>query len=327
MSDPRVLITTYPEAFLHRGGGEFEIVELANNLRLLGFRVDLYGPTSQPISFYDTVLHFSVVESGMNLFRALNASAKRIVLVPNLWWIGQPSDHDRANAEEFFRLADQIVFKSTAERDNVSRYAGFPDSKAVLCPWGVDRCYAEPADPDLFKSHHQLDRYVLWLGIIEERKNQLTAIHALRDSAVPLVLVGDYRDRHYYEACRRSAPPHFKFIPHIQPKSEMLRSALQNCDVYLEASLEPAGMSAMEAYLANRPIVVSEGDWTNEHFGDEVIAIDPKSEGAIARAVGDLLQNKSSQRRTGRINRRNLLPESLEPLGRVLAGVPALRRL
>lgn len=325
MSDPRILITTYPDAFLYRGGGELEIMELANNLRLLGFRVDLYGPNSQPLSFYDTVLHFSIVQSGMELFRKLKG-VKRTVLVPNVWWIDRPSDHDRANAEEYFRLADQIVFKSTAELENVRQYVAFAESKAIICPWGVDRCYAEPVDRTIFKSHHGLDRYILWLGIIEERKNQLTAIHALRDSEVPLVFIGDYRDRRYYEDCRRSAPAHFKFIPHIQPKSEMLRSALQNCDVYLEASLEPAGMSAMEAYIAGRPLVISEGSWTTEHFGDEAITIDPRSEADISRAVNDVLAGRSERPRTGRVHRRNLLPESLEPLGRVLAGVPPVRR-
>lgn len=325
MSDPRILITTYPDAFLYRGGGELEIVELANNLRLLGFRVDLYGPNSQPLSFYDTALHFSIVQSGMELFRKLK-SAKRTVLVPNVWWINRPNDQDRVNAEEFFRLADHIVFKSNAEMENVSQYAAFSEAKAIICPWGVDRCYAEPVGRDIFKSHYDLDRYILWLGIIEERKNQLTAIHALRDSEIPLVFVGDYRDRHYYEACRKVAPAHFKFIPHIQPKSEMLRSALQNCDIYLEASLEPPGMSAMEAYIAGRPMVVSGGPWTAEHFGDEVSAIDPLSETDIAFAVANVLSGKSERPRTGRIHRRNLLPESLEPLGRILAGAPILRR-
>lgn len=327
MSDPRILLTTYPEAFLFRGGGELELVEISSCLKLLGFRVDLYGPTSQPLQFYDTVLHFSIAQSGLSLFRELKSSAKRIVLVPNVWWAETPNDADRRNAEEYFRLADQIIFKSISELNNVRQYVTVPEGKDVLCPWGVDRCYSEPVDPVLFKSLYELDRYALWVGIIEPRKNQLTAIHALTDLDIPLVFVGDYRDRRYYEACRSSAPDHFKFIPYLQAKSEVLRSAFQNCDVYLEVPLEPAGMSAMEAYIAGRKMVLSDGPWTQEQFGDEVVSVDPRSETAIADAVSRTLSPAFSPTRSGRINRRNLLPECLEPLGRVLAKAPVATRI
>jgi len=57
MSDSRVLVTTYPVVFPHRGSGELELVDLLATLRQLGACVDLYGPTAQHLSKCEVLLH------------------------------------------------------------------------------------------------------------------------------------------------------------------------------------------------------------------------------------------------------------------------------
>ncbi len=318
MSDARVLITTYPTAFLHRGGGEIELVDLAGNLRQLGVKADIYGASSAPLTKYDTVLHYSVVPSGMEFVKEAKQAGKKVVLMSSLWFITEPSAATRENINEFLRMADVVVFKSKSEYENMAPFVNLDSTKVAYCRWGVDASFEEPADPDLFKSTHKLDAYILWTGIIEERKNQLTAIHALKDSAIPVVFIGDYRDRAYYESCVRAAPASFKFLPHMQAKSEMLRSAIQNCKAYLEVPLEPPGFSAIEAALAKVPLVLSAGPWTQEHFGDSVLQVDPKSPSAIQAAVKAAISAPPSAAAYQRAHNRHLLPHSLEPLVRVL---------
>jgi glycosyltransferase involved in cell wall biosynthesis len=318
MSDPRVLITTYSTAFLHRGGGELELVELVNNLRQLGMRADIYGSGSSPFNKYDTVLHYSVVPTGMEFVLEAKKTGKKVVLLPSLWWLSEPSEPEKAMATEFFRLADRVVFRSKSEHENVSRWVPVDAAKVAFCRWGVDSAFEEPADKELFKQAHQLTDYILWPGIIEERKNQLTAIHALKESKIPVVFLGDYRDRSYYEACVKAAPAHFKFLPHLQAKSEMLRSAIQNCRVFLEVPLEPPGFSAFEAALAKVPMVLSEGSWSNEHFAGLVHLADPKSTQSIQKAVQAALESPPAAELHKNTHNRHLLPQSLEPLVRTL---------
>lgn len=318
MSDARVLITTYPTAFLHRGGGEIELVDLVGNLRQLGVKADIYGSTSAPMVKYDTILHYSVVSTGMEFVREAKRAGKKIVLMPSLWWTAEPSAETRGNINDFLHLADVVVFKSKSEHENIAPFISLAPEKVAYCRWGVDASFEEPADPDLFKSTYKLGDYILWTGIIEERKNQLTAIHALKDSVIPLVCIGDYRDRAYYESCVRAAPANFKFLPHMQAKSEMLRSAIQNCKAYLEVPLEPPGFSAIEAALAKVPLVLSAGPWTEEHFGDAVWQVDPKSPGAIQAAVKAAIAAPATAQAYQRAHNRHLLPHSLEPLVRVL---------
>lgn len=318
MSDPRVLITTYPTAFLNRGGGELEIVDLASNLRQLGMRADIYGPGLPPLNKYDTVLHYSVVSTGMVIMLEAKKAGKKVVLLPSLWWLSEPSETEKSMVAEFFRLADKIVFKSKSEHENVSRWVPVDAAKVIFFCWGVDSAFEEPADDEMFKRTYKLNDYILWPGIIEERKNQLTAIHALRESKIPVVFLGDYRDRSYFETCVKAAPAHFKFLPHLQAKSEMLRSALQNCRVFLEVPLEPAGFSAFEAALSKVPMVLSKGPWSNEHFAGLVHMADPKSTQSIQEAVHAALESSPPSKLHTQTRNRHLLPHSLELLVRTL---------
>lgn len=313
-----VLITTYPEAFLNRGGGEIELLDILHNLRLLGVKADVYGPTSQPLARYDVVLHYSVARSGLEFVRQVRAAGKRLVLMPSTWWVGVPADSEIDNTKEFFELADKIVFKSRAELENVAQFVHVDESKAALCRWGVDCCFAEHVDADLFRKTYQLDEYVLNLGIIDERKNQLSAIRALQGLGLPLVLVGDYRDPRYYEACVRSASRHDKFVPHLPPKSQMLRSAIAGCKAFIEVSLEPCGFSALEAALARVPLVLSSGAWTSEHFENAAQFVDPYSSESIRAGVTAATSNGPVEKAYQLVHNNNLMPQALERLSATL---------
>lgn len=318
MSDSRVLITTYPTAFLNRGGGEIELLDLLGNLRRLGVRADIYGSNSLPLAKYDVVLHYSIVPAGMEFVKEAKNDGKKLVLMPSVWWSEEPSDAEKQSAAEFFKMADVIVFKSKSEFENIIKHVPFDENKLTYCRWGVDSCFEEPVDKDLFKKTYKLDKYLLWVGLIEERKNQLTAIHALKEFNIPLVFIGDYRNRSYYESCVKTAPAHFKFLPHIQAKSEMLRSAIQGSATYIEIPLEPAGFSAFEAALSKVPMVLSKGAWVDEHFGDSVYKADPKSVSSIQQATQNALTDTVSADlfRNTRIN--HVMPQSLDALVRVL---------
>lgn len=318
MSDTRVLMTTYPSAFLNRGGGEVELLDIHSNLRQLGVHADVYGHNTLPLSKYDVVLHYSIVPSGMEFVKAAKSAGKKLVLLPSVWWAEEPSDFEKESAAEFFKMADVIVFKSKSEYGNVAQYVPVDQKKLAYCKWGVDSCFEEPVDKDLFRKTYKLEKYILWVGMVEERRNQLSVIHALKDSKTPLVFIGDYRDRGYYEACVTAAPSHFKFLPHMQAKSEMLRSAIQGCATYIEMSLEPAGFSAFEAALSKVPMVLSDDGWTDEHFGDYVYKANPKSITSIQKATQNALSSTINEGlfRSAHIN--HVMPQSLDPLVRAL---------
>jgi glycosyltransferase involved in cell wall biosynthesis len=318
MIDLKVLITTYHQAFLKKSGGEVELFETAMWLNELGVLADVYGPKSRPLDAYDVVLHFSVHGGGLELLQTVKTVGKRIVLWPNLW-IENPTRDTKQLIERHFALADAIVVKSKAEKEHILSQFAVPQGLFHVVPAGVDPCYGNPADPHMFKTIYKVNDYILWLGTIEERKNQLFAIEALKDLEIPLVFVGNYRHQEYYEACRKAAPAHFRLLPPMVPKSEILRSALQSCRLFLEVPMDPPGLSALEAGLAGRPLVLSDSSWCREHFGEHVTYVDPSSKASIREGVQSVLSRDNARSALSELIRgRHMAPHCLEPLIRIL---------
>lgn len=316
MKQKRVLITTYSTAFLQPGGGENELISLANNLRSFDLHVDIYGSKSFPLASYNTVLHFSVHMDGIRVVEEAKALNKQLILWPNLWWSAIPNNEQISQIKRFFTLSDKIIFKSYAELENVKQYIEIETNKIVIIPWGVDPIFNQKADRFLFKSLYGLDSYILWLGIIEIQKNQLKAIQALRDIKLPIIFIGHHRNEDYFNACLEAAPKHFKFLPYMPPSSPILRSALQNCNLYLEVPLEPPGLSALEAGLVGKQLVLSKGEWTTEEFGGMAISVDPTLPEEILLGVKEGLtkKNYNESKLVKRIMHTHMLPNCLKPL-------------
>lgn len=283
-----VLLTTYHEAFVVRGGGEYELLSVADGLRQYGFIADIYGPYSRPIDFYDVVLHFSV-NGGLGLLRMVKAHGKPVVLWPNLWADALSLDAV-AMIREHVELADFVAFKSDAEASNFTALVDVPEAKQVRCKAVADMCYLKSSPRRLFQDLYGIQDYALWMGIIEPRKNQLSIIAPLRELGVPLVMVGKYRDKDYYDACRKAGGGEVLFIDSLPQRSEIVRSAFQNARFYVELSLEPAGLSALEAGLSGCRMLLSDSEWSREHFLDHAEYVDPLSSLSIVEGVKRVLQ-------------------------------------
>jgi len=313
----RVLITTYHNAYLIRGGGEFEIASIADSLKKKGAIADLYGPYSRAIEHYDVALHFSIHKAGLDLLREIHAAGKPIVLWPNLWVTRDMPDPNLV--AEHIALASCVVFKSKAEKEHFCSLFPVAEEKVRLVPAGVDPDFEKPAPSGLFQSLYGLKEYAIWFGIIEPVKNQLMAIRALKKLDIPLVLVGKYRDRSYFDACKNEASENALFIESVPYKSEIARSALQESLFYIEISGEPPGLSALSAGLAGCRMVLSDSSWSREHFADDAVYVNPASLGSVCDGIQKTL---ASAHKPGIIRKRmaaHRLPDAIEPLLTILS--------
>lgn len=291
MKNFKVLLTTYHQAFVVRGGGEYELLSIADGLRQCGIVADIYGPYSRPLEFYDVVLHFSVHGGGLDLLRTVKANGKPVVLWPNLWAADLSADAVAA-VREHVALADIVTFKSRAERRNFLELVDVPEERIIECKAVADMCHLKPAPRELFPELYGVRDYALWIGLIEPRKNQKAIIGPLRERGIPLVLVGKYRDRAYYDACRREGGGDVMFIDSLPQRSEIVRSAFQCARFYAELSLEPAGLSALDAGLSGCRLLLSDSEWSREHFQGHAEYVDPLSPSDIAHGVDRVLQRE-----------------------------------
>jgi len=313
-----VLITTYHEAFVVKGGGEYELLSIAEGLRQCGIVADIYGPYSRPLEFYDVVLHFSVHGGGLGLLRQAKTMGKPIVLWPNLWVDDAFDSSLIATIREHVSLADYVAFKSDAERRHFINQVNVPDNKNASCKAVADSCYMKPASRALFPELYGIRDYALWIGLIEPSKNQLAIIKPLREKGIPLVFVGKYRDKAYYDACRQAGGKGVMFIDSLPQRSEIVRSALQNALLYVELSLEPAGLSALEAGLSGSRLLLSDSAWSREHFLDHAEYVNPHSPADISAGIDNVLQRTRNNEKLKEHVSNYCFPNALMPLIEVL---------
>jgi glycosyltransferase involved in cell wall biosynthesis len=319
VSSRAVLCTTYPEAFLHKGGGEYEMLETAFNLRKMGLISDVYSPFSRDVEAYDIIIHFSLEAGGLPLLEQARNLERTIILWPNFWLSEELSPDRRVLFKHFFNLSDAVVFKSRTEQGMLSGFV--PENCRILSvPAGVDPCFAESTPERLFRNSYELENYILWVGIIEPGKNQLGVIKALRDIDLPVVFIGNYRDRRYYELCREAAPDHFLFLDPMPHKSDILRAALRECRLYIEPTRDAGGKSVLEAAISGADVLLADSEWAREHFGEFPLYVNPDSAQSILEGVRLGLRRKADPAQAVRLAARHTLPEALRPLYDFIAG-------
>jgi glycosyltransferase involved in cell wall biosynthesis len=266
----KILLTTHSTAFLTSGGGESELVQVAELLNDSDVQADIYGIRSRPLRFYDAVMHFSVHADGEAIIRETVQHGKKLFVWPNVWWLSPPDAAEVSRIEAIARRADRLLFKSSTELNQFNTYIDVDPSKCVVVGSGISDRFLLPADKDLLPTVCDVSDYVLCLGLIEPVKNQLELIRALNQLEMNGLMVGGFRDEEYNRQCMREAHRGIHFLPFIQPCSALLRSALANALVVAEPSFDPPGRSCLEGGFVKKPLVMVDGDWQREHFGDNV---------------------------------------------------------
>ncbi|AEI78156.1 glycosyl transferase group 1 [Cupriavidus necator N-1] len=319
MNGLKFLLTTYSTAFATSGGGESEMVQVAEILNTSGIHADIYGIGSRPFSFYDGIMHFSVHADGDAMIREARHRNKPIFLWPNVWWNEPPSQSEVDRIEGIIGVVHKLLFKSESELLNFSRYVNLPDGKAEVVPACVSRRFLAPVDKDLASAVCGASDYALCLGLIEPVKNQLQLIRALNMLGMDGVFVGGARDDEYYRQCVEEAHGRIVFLPFVQPCSALLRSIIDNCSVMVEVSSDPPGRSSLEAAIMKKPMIMADGPWQREHFGDDVWYAPPDSAEALATTIRGSLADADWERKIQATYERTMSRHSAEVIGRQLA--------
>ncbi|KVD39643.1 glycosyl transferase family 1 [Burkholderia ubonensis] len=303
MARLKLLLTTYSTAFITSGGGESDMVQIAELLDASGVHCDMYGIGSRPLSFYDGVMHFSVHAHGYAILKEAADRGKSISLWPNVWWNEPPSDAEIERITEMARLSQRVLFKSEAELANFTRHIRVEANKCSIVPIGVSEKFLAPPDRELLLTFSNVSNFCLCLGLIEPVKNQLELIRALNEIGMNGLFVGGPRDDAYYRQCVSEAHHGIEFLPFVQPCSALLRSIVANCEIMVEPSSDPPGRSSLEGAMMRKPLVTVDGAWQREHFGDEGAWYAASgSSSDLANAIRTALNDPERQRRIDAIH-------------------------
>ncbi len=156
---------------------------------------------------------------------------------------------------------------------------------------GVDRRFAE-AKPDWFKKNYGWENFVLCVGRIEPRKNQLSVIESVSNvkwkmENVKLIFLGKISWRHPEYALRfNNMVRKYDWIRHIERiPYEKMGAAYAAAKVHVSASwFETTGLVSLEAGLAGCNVVAT-GERAREYLGDFAFYCDPGDLDSITKAI------------------------------------------
>jgi glycosyltransferase involved in cell wall biosynthesis len=143
--------------------------------------------------------------------------------------------------------------------------------------------FREDIEPDPTYQGH-----VICVGRIEGRKNQLNLIRALRDTGIPLTIIGKCSPNHYsyYQACKKAAQgvSKIQFVEHIA--HEDLVSIYKAAKVHVLPSwFETTGLSSLEAGVMDCNVVVTRKGDTEEYFKDMAYYCEPDNIESIRKCI------------------------------------------
>ena len=156
--------------------------------------------------------------------------------------------------------------------------------KMHIVPNAVDPTLSE-ISPERFRAQFGVKRqFVLSVGRIVRRKNQLALIRALQSTNLQLILIGPVNDADYFRECQAEAGDKVRFIPELS--AQMLASAYAAARVHALVSwYDTPGLVSLEAALMQCRIVTTDRGSTREYFGDDAFYCAPDSPESIKNAV------------------------------------------
>lgn len=309
----RILLTTFPDAFLNQGGGEREIHLLNEALNASGIIAEIYGPSSKPLINYDAVIHLSMNGGSEFIVNAVANTNIPLILWPNLWFVETPSSENLSRLNEIMHCFSAIVFRSRTEELHLKKYLNVNNQDVIRISPLISSKFFRKNITNVFRESYGLKKYAIWTGIIEPQKNQLAAVRAFKKLELDLIISGGIRDKDYADECKRAAGPNVKFISAMPFGSEQHLSALAHSEMFIELPLDFAGTSALEAASVGSKLLLSRSDWTSEMFGSSCYQANPLDEEEIRNAVIEILKDKESK--TTLLNKKQLsMADAIIPL-------------
>jgi glycosyltransferase involved in cell wall biosynthesis len=161
------------------------------------------------------------------------------------------------------RSARRVLTVSERTRADLVRLYGLPEEKVVVTQNAVDPAFVPSSSP-------LLGRYVLAVGAVQARKNQLAALEAAAAAGLPLVVAGPVKDEALAATLRNRGADLRGYVTQ-DALAELYRGAV--CLVQ-PSRHEGFGLPVLEAMACGTPVVALDEPALREVAGDAAVFVD-----------------------------------------------------
>jgi len=316
----KVLMQNRPNANQQKGGDTFIMEKTKAGLEKLGVKVTVDLEAKEDAGNYDIVHLFNFVLPDMVKFYGERAlAAKKPFVVTSMYedipmfhnqsvgvartlieYVrnGQNKEWFEANKIDITRIPSSNKFDNTWTSTHASAIYASGNREADTLRRDYKDCTridvmpvaydigAEGNAEDFIREYGVKD-FILCVGRLESRKNQLMLLKALEDSEIPVVLAGGgFTYQPDYEDAVRKFKRKGKTLLLGRITPHMLASAYKAARIHaLPSWYELPGIVSLEAAYYGCNIVVTDAGTARDYFGDKAFYCESWSESSILQAV------------------------------------------
>lgn len=298
------------------GGVQRKLLETAAGLQRLGHQAAFFNPTAERLKDFDVAHVFDIGGGNERLVKGAQAQGLPTIVSPVIHPVSRSSVW-RARLTDFvaakvcgdvtqtsyrqmkhgLHSADRLIALTQREKATLVTAFDVDPAKVDIVPNGISPAFFA-ADPTLFLDTHPIKQpFVLCVGQINLRKNQIAIARAIARDGIPIVLIG---------ACNRSEAPYleqilgYENVTYLGPlhyNDPLLPSAYAAAGVFvLPSTSEVTPNGVFEALAAGTPVVV-----TRHHSmmldvsGADLREIDPYDDADIRNQTLHFIENPGSR--------------------------------
>jgi glycosyltransferase involved in cell wall biosynthesis len=232
---------------------------------------------------------------------------KSIVTVHDLIFMRFPEFYNWIDAKIYYlklshacRVSDKVVAISNQTKSDLIRFLNIPPDKIKVIHQGCNPYFWNDYTKEFWlevKTKYNLpDRYLLYVGTIEERKNLLGIIKALhlKNIEVPLVVVGRKADEYYKTVMNYISKNNLNNVSFPdRVKNLELPVIYQNAECFIYPSFfEGFGIPILEALVSRTPVITSKNGCFSEAAGPGSLYVDPNDVEKIGEAIQKVISSK-----------------------------------
>jgi glycosyltransferase involved in cell wall biosynthesis len=301
----KVLLCVREDYIRNFAGDSMQILKTEQYLTKRGVKVEINSGHITDFTSYDLVHLFNINSTGemYKYYKLAHRIKNNIVITPSYWNMTKyyESDNDLESIklwnkcnlyrQEILRGCKKIFACSNTERELLEKDFN------VGCGCEVIYSGIEVENEDIplynFKDRYKLDNYVLSVGRIAHKKNQLSLSKACSELGITLVLIGNIDDKDYFDKC-------------MSYKNTIYLGFMDSYNIYnayrfakthiLPGFVEMPGLSSLEAAAIGCNIVSTSEGCGMEYFKDKALYCNPYDYPSIVKAVENSYKKPKSDR-------------------------------